>query len=232
MFGGSGPSVKAAEAWMRTFTLRELDDSLNVYVGKIKDALLYGLRHQVNPQQVAAWLYKATQDARINWQLIARTEMNRANAIGRLHAARDMGFDRVWVPPHIGACDSCKRLLENQVFDIDELLNASNYGRPEAEWVACCPLHPRCRHSYLPYVAEIYEDAMAHYPGSRMPGSPARTASTSSSTAAGSCARASRSTTPSATRSRGRPPIHGTRASSRRLCHTCDRARKPSTKSA
>jgi hypothetical protein len=164
-FGGIGPTAKAAEKWMQTYTLHELDDSLNVYVGKIKDALLYGLRHQVNPQQIASWLYQATQDARVNWQLIARTEMVRANAVGRLHACKEMGFDRVWVPPHVGSCKSCKRLLENQVFSIDELLTASNYGRPQGEWVACVPLHPRCRHGYLPYVAEVYEDAMEHYAG-------------------------------------------------------------------
>lgn len=164
-FGGHGPTSKAAAKWMRAYTMHELDDALNVYVGRIKDALLYGLTHQVNPTQVATWLYQATKDARVNWQLIARTEMIRANAVGRLHACKQMGFDKVWVPPHVGACKSCKRLLENKVFTVDELLNATNYGRPQGEWVACVPLHPRCRHGYLPYVTEVYDDAMAHYRG-------------------------------------------------------------------
>jgi hypothetical protein len=163
MFGGQGPSMREAERWMRTYTLRELDDSLNTYIGRIKDALLYGLRHQVNPTQVASWLYHATKDSRVNWQLIARTEMVRANAMGRLRACQEMGFDQVWVPPHVGACKSCKRLLENQVFQVSDLLEASNYGRPESEWVPTVPLHPRCRHGYLPYVPEVYEASQEHY---------------------------------------------------------------------
>jgi hypothetical protein len=76
----------------------------------------------------------------------------------------------VWVPPHVGACKSCKRLLGKPGLLVDELLTATNYGRPQGEWVACVPLHPRCRHGYLPYVAEVYDDAMEHYPGSRRPG--------------------------------------------------------------
>jgi hypothetical protein len=38
----------------------------------------------VDPLQVATWLYKATKSTEINWRMIARTEMVRANAAGRL----------------------------------------------------------------------------------------------------------------------------------------------------
>lgn len=158
MFGGHGPSAKAAVEWANKYTLRELDDSLNTYIGHIKDALLYGLRATVNPTELASWLYKATQDAEVNWRTIARTEMVRANAAGRLAACRDQGYDKVWAPPHVGACSQCKRLLENQVFDLAEVEHATNFGRPMGEWIACIPLHPHCRHCWLPYVPEVYEE--------------------------------------------------------------------------
>lgn len=158
MFGGHGPSAKAAVEWANKYTLRELDDSLNVYIGHIKDALLYGLRATVNPTELASWLYKATQDAEVNWRTIARTEMVRANAAGRLAACREQGYDKVWAPPHVGACANCKRLLENRVFDLAEVEHATNFGRPMGEWIPCIPLHPHCRHCWLPYVPEVYEE--------------------------------------------------------------------------
>ncbi len=163
MFGGVSPSMRAAEAWGRTYTLRELDDALNVYIGRIKDALLYGLRHAVNPTVIASQMFKATRDASINWRMIARTEMVRANAQGRLDACEQMGFDRVWAPPHVGACASCKRILENQVFPIAQVRAASNFGKPVSEWVATIPLHPQCRHAWLPYDPDVHAEAMAQY---------------------------------------------------------------------
>lgn len=162
-FGGIGPTMRHAEQWMRTYTLRELDDCLNVYVGRIKDALLYGLRHGLNPVEVASMMFDATQDAQVNWRLIARTEMVRANAMGRLHAIGEMGYDQVWAPPHVGACNACKRLLENRVFALADVINASNFGKPPAEWVPCIPLHPQCRHAWLPYDPEVHGLAMEHY---------------------------------------------------------------------
>jgi hypothetical protein len=41
--------MREAVEWAQTYTLRELDDALNKYIGRIKDALLYGLRGGVNP---------------------------------------------------------------------------------------------------------------------------------------------------------------------------------------
>jgi hypothetical protein len=162
-FGGEGPSMREAVAWQRQYMLRELDDALSKYIGRIKDELLYGLRMQVNPTLVASRLYNATKDASVNWRMIARTEVVRANAAGRLAACEDMGYDRVWCPPHAGACKKCRRLLENKVFRISEVRDATNFGRPAGEWVACIPLHPHCRHSWLPYEPEVYEAAIAQY---------------------------------------------------------------------
>src|SRR4051812_38301919 len=132
LFGGSSTSMREAESWARTYTLRELDDALNVYIGRIKDALLYGLRGALNPTQVASAMYKATRDASINWRMIARTEMVRANAEGRLHAIGRLGFDQVWCPPHIGACKWCKRVLEGQVFKLSDVVGKTNFGRGPA----------------------------------------------------------------------------------------------------
>src|SRR4051794_9456763 len=103
-FGGASASMRQGAAWAKTYTLRELDDALNGYIGRVKDALLYGLRGALNPTQVAAAMYKATRDATINWRMIARTEMVRANSEGRLAAIAEMGYEQVWCPPHVGSC--------------------------------------------------------------------------------------------------------------------------------
>lgn len=163
MFGGTSQSMREAVKWSQTYTLRELEDALNVYVGKLKDALLYGLRHALNPTDVASLMYKATGDAEINWRMIARTEMVRANAMGRLAAIERMGYDQVWCPPHVGACKKCKRILENRVFPLAEVRDATNFGRDPREWVACIPLHPQCRHGWLPYDPDVHAHAMEHY---------------------------------------------------------------------
>lgn len=162
-FGGTGPTMREAQQWAQTYTLHELEDALNVYVGRIKDALLYGLRGAMNPTDIASLMFKATRDASINWRMIARTETARANAAGRLAAIRNMGFDRVWCPPHIGSCKSCKRLVENQDFAISEVEHATNFGRDERDWVACLPVHPNCRHSWLPYDPEVVGAAREQY---------------------------------------------------------------------
>lgn len=162
-FGGVSPTMTEAAKWAQTYTLHELNDSLNAYTGQVKDALLYGLRHGHNPTEIARNLYKATRDASVDWRRIARTEMVRANAIGRMEASRAMGYSEVWVPPHVGACEDCKRLLEGKVFAIDELLGATNYGRPRQDWVAALPLHPNCRHGALAYEPSVVDAAHAMY---------------------------------------------------------------------
>lgn len=162
-FGGVSASMEHGAEWARTYTLRELDDALNVYIGRIKDALLHGLRGALNPTQVAAAMYKATRDASINWRMIARTEMVRANAEGRLAAIAAMGYDQVWCPPHIGACRWCRNVLEGKVFRLADVQGKTNFARKPGEYVACIPLHPQCRHSWLPYDPDVYREAMAQY---------------------------------------------------------------------
>jgi hypothetical protein len=162
-FGGVAPTTRAAAAWAREYTLRELNDALDTYIGRIKDALLYGLRGAANPTAIASMLYNATKDASVNWRAIARTEMARANAMGRLAAIDAMGYDRVWAPPHMGSCRACKRLLENQVFDLADVRDATNYGRAQRDWTACIPLHPHCRHGWLPYEPEVYAAMQDQY---------------------------------------------------------------------
>jgi hypothetical protein len=162
-FGGEAPTKVNALKWLRTYTLHEFEGAVDRYVDKIRSAVLYGTQQAVNPTQVASWIYHATHEAEINWRLIARTEMIRANHMGRLDACKKMGFERVWVPPHVGSCSQCKRLIENKIFKIDEFRDGSNYGKPTREWVACIPLHPQCRHVAVAYVPSVYEDMQAQY---------------------------------------------------------------------
>lgn len=161
--GVVGATKRAAVEWQRSYTLHELDGSLSKYLDEIKSACLYGLRGAVNPTQVASWLYKATQDASVNWRTVARTEMVRANAAGRLDAIAGMGYDMVWAPKHTGACSACRRLLEGKPHQLEDVKNATNYGRQIKDWVAAIPLHPQCRHVWLPYVEDVFEEAQADY---------------------------------------------------------------------
>jgi hypothetical protein len=160
---GPGPTTAFAVKWLNTYTLHELDTALTEYTNRIKDTLLYGLQSVVDPLQVAAWLYKATGKAEINWRTIARTEMVRANAAGRLAVCREQGYDMVWAPPHVGACKSCRRLIENKVFRISDVEGVTNFGRDQRDWVACIPIHPHCRHCWLPYIPEVYDELQRQY---------------------------------------------------------------------
>jgi hypothetical protein len=160
---GPGPTSAAAVKWLNTYTLHELDTSLTEYTNAIKDSLLYGLQSVVDPLQVASWLYKATKKSEVNWRMIARTEMVRANAAGRLAVCREQGYDKVWAPPHVGSCKSCRRLLENKVFRIKDVEGVTNFGRDQRDWVASIPLHPHCRHAWLPYIPEVYDELQRQY---------------------------------------------------------------------
>lgn len=156
-------SDRSAVAWLNQAFQHELTGTLARYKDEIRSAVLYGLQHGTGPNEVAALLFKATQDANQDWRRVAQTEMARATALGRLDGAKAMGHDEVWIPPHVGACKSCKRLIENRVFSIDQLRDASNYGRKQADWVPCLPLHPWCRHTAVPWVSDVYEEAQQEY---------------------------------------------------------------------
>lgn len=158
-----GPTSTAAVQWLREYTLTELEGALGEYVDAIKTALMLGLREGTDPLQVASWMYHATKDGEVHWRMIARTEMTRANAEGRLDTCVQQGYDRVWVPPHAGSCSACKRLIENQVFDIAQVRGVTNYKVPYRQWQACVPLHPNCRHIFLPYQEDIYNEAQRQY---------------------------------------------------------------------
>lgn len=149
--------------WLHRYTENELAGAMARYADEIKSAILYGLHNEANPTQTAAWLHKATHDAQEDWRLIAQTETARANALGRYDGCERAGYDKVWIPPHAGSCEDCKRLIENRVFTIDELREATNYKRRKDEWVPALPLHPRCLHCALPWEPSIYEDAQREY---------------------------------------------------------------------
>lgn len=143
----------------------ELTGALDRYRDEIRSAVLYGLEQQTNPTNIASLLYRATKAADEDWRLIAQTEVARANALGRLDGCEKAGYGEVWIPPHAGSCRSCKRLIENRVFPVEQLRNAvsANYKQPQRLWVPALPQHPRCRHTAVPWVREIYETAQQEY---------------------------------------------------------------------
>ncbi len=157
-----GPTKQAAVEWAQRVS-SSLDGAIDKYVDEMRSALTQGLRGGANPTQVASWLHKATRDAGVNWRTVARTEMVEANAAGRSTRSGAMGITQVWFPRHTGACADCRRLLEGQVFDITQLEGVSNRGRKREDWVACCPLHPGCRHVPLPWISDVYDAAQAEY---------------------------------------------------------------------
>lgn len=167
---GMSPTSREAQAWVKEYTLHELDASVDRYLDQIKSALLYGLQGAHNPVDVASMLYNATQDSTVNWRMIARTEVARASAAGRLEACAQMGYTRVWCPPHVGSCKKCRQLLEGKDFDIDKVRHATNYGRKAANWMPCIPLHPHCRHVWLPYEPEVVDEARRQHAAMREAG--------------------------------------------------------------
>ena len=163
---GAAPAPdRAMGEWLEWLLTHELTGTLDRYADDIRSAVLYGLEAETNPTNVAGALYRATQAADRDWRLVAQTEMARANAMGRLAGCRDMGYDEVWIPPHTGSCDTCKRLIENKVFPAQLLQEnaTANYGRKQREWVPALPQHPRCRHTAVPYVPELYHEAQSDY---------------------------------------------------------------------
>lgn len=161
--GAMTPTQERAVYWLRQGLMHELDGRIAAYKDSIQNTLLYGLQNAENPTAVASQLYRLLYDGDYNWRAIARTEMSRASALGRLDASYAQGYDKVWCPPHVLACSSCRRLLENQVFDIADVRDASNIGRKQKDWVAAIPLHPNCRHVWLPYDPVVYAEAQEQY---------------------------------------------------------------------
>ena len=143
-FGGSSETTRFALEGLRRRSLHEFEGMLDRYADQVRGAVLYGAEEAMSPLSVASMMYHATQDSEVNWRMIARTEMVRANNYGRIDAIKQMGYTQVWVPPHVGACAQCKKMLENQIFEADELRDKSNYGKPTRDWVPCIPLHPMC----------------------------------------------------------------------------------------
>lgn len=156
---------RAAVAWLNWTFEHELTGTLDRYKDEVRSAVLYGLREATGPERVASLLYDATKAADRDWRRVAQTEIAAANALGRLDGSRDMGFDEVWIPPHVGACKECKRLIENRVFPIDQLRDAraQNFGKPARLWVPALPQHPWCRHTGVPWVPEVYQEAQDEY---------------------------------------------------------------------
>jgi hypothetical protein len=103
------------------------------------------------------------RSASVPWPAPAEIVGSVAFAAAQLDEYEARGFDRVWVPPYMGSCRMCKALIENKVFTIDELRDATNHGRRRSEWVPAIPLHPQCRHGVLPYIKSIYDEAQAEY---------------------------------------------------------------------
>lgn len=111
--------------------------------------------------QVAAKLRDMTGDMYRDWNRVAQTEMWNAKCQGEAEAILSgesplskQGADtEVYVKPAWNACSKCKQLyLERdgvtpRVFTLAELMaNGNNYGRKQADWVACVPtLHPNCQ---------------------------------------------------------------------------------------
>lgn len=172
-----GSTKRAAVEWVtdrdvlldsdRYHAINRLASDLNHAIGRqvdeLRTMLSEALREGENPTTVASRFFKATRDATTNWRMVARTQMVRANAEGRYAAIRAMGITKVWFPRHAGACADCRRLLEDQVFDIDQVEQVTNTGRNREDWVSCAPLHPHCRHVPLPWMPDVYEAAQAEY---------------------------------------------------------------------
>jgi Phage Mu protein F like protein len=150
------PTDSRAIKFLEHYTFNEIDQSFERLKGNLRGALIEGMEAGRNPKEVGRLIANELKDYETWWDVIAITETSRAESQGRLREVLDAGVKRV-----IGSsahdsrvCDDCLRLIDGKIYPAKSIVGESNYGRKRADWIACIPLHPRCRCVWLPYDEE------------------------------------------------------------------------------
>lgn len=136
-----------------------IQNDMNLWT-TVKDVIPAAMENGTPRYQVIQELREKSGDWERDWHRVAHTEMWGAKCNGEVQAivngesplSHDKGDTKVYMRPSPMACNKCKQLyLERdgktpKVFKVTDLMaNGTNYGKKQADWVACVPpLHPNC----------------------------------------------------------------------------------------
>lgn len=147
------PDDRRAVDWLTQYTLNEVTGAFDDMKHELRNQLIGGIAGGKNPREVARAMRSVVNDHTRDWNTIAITETSRAESQGRLLELRDEGEH--WV---IGSsahdpktCPKCLEMIDGKKYRISQVIDRSNYGRPQSEWQAVIPLHPNCRCLWLPF---------------------------------------------------------------------------------
>ena len=145
------PTDRRAIEFMEHHAFNEIDDAFNGLKSDLRTALIEGMQRGDNPRDVARAFASTISDYETKWDTIAITETARAESQGRLQELSDNDFEyAVGSSAHDSrTCDDCLRLVNDKTVKVADTIGVSNYGRKRDSWVACIPLHPRCRCVWL-----------------------------------------------------------------------------------
>ncbi|WP_017814460.1 hypothetical protein [Paenibacillus shenyangensis] len=134
-------------------------------IGQISDSHRAGVKQLVIQSMKERWgadklsqaLFDVYSIQNRDWRRVAITELAMATNDAYIAGLRE--GDVVKVPIVPGACKHCQRLLEGETFIVSQTPQEdgkkyvwpgkSNIGRTAANWWACVPLHPHCRHRWI-----------------------------------------------------------------------------------
>jgi len=140
--------------FLQNYTFNEVSNRFEDLKATMRRRLIEGSQLGLNPKKVARLIAGDLNDYKTNWELIAITETARAESQGRLQefADEDIAYAIGSTAHDMRVCPKCQQLIEGQVVSVADTVGVSNYGKKQADWVACIPLHPRCRCVWLPYI--------------------------------------------------------------------------------
>jgi hypothetical protein len=119
-----------------------------------KRELLAGVERGANPQTISREFVREIEGADgamyYNYERLARTETARAFAGGVMAQAKDLGLDYLYIPENANACPQCASKMVGRVFNLSDIMGASNVGKKQADWIPALPMHPNCRDHGIP----------------------------------------------------------------------------------
>ncbi|GGJ11382.1 hypothetical protein [Paenibacillus hunanensis] len=123
----------------------------------VKNLVIQSIKERWGADKLSQALFDAYSTQNRDWRRVAITEL--AMATNDAYIAGLQEGDEVKVPIVPGACKHCQRLLEGKTFTVSATphedgnkyvwAGKSNIGRTVANWWACSPLHPHCRHRWI-----------------------------------------------------------------------------------
>ncbi|CAJ1315924.1 hypothetical protein [Paenibacillus nuruki] len=123
----------------------------------VKQIVIQSLKERWGVNKLSQALFDVYSDQNRDWRRVAITELAMATNDAYIASLKQGDVVRVANVP--GSCKHCQKILEGKTFIVSESPEAdgnthvwagkSNVGRKAADWWACAPLHPNCRHRWI-----------------------------------------------------------------------------------